>query len=236
MFSTSSLFAIYPHIYTRLDYDPVADFTPISSVAWFDLGLAAGPMSGATDMKQLVDWWRKQGQDPVYGDAPGAGSSSHFTGIALALATGLPLKPVHYKDSGVGVIDMAAGRLPMLITGTKPLVELHKSGKIKLLAVSGEKRQPLVPEVPTLVESGYNVVIQNSAALYGPAKLPREIVDRLHAALAPMLARPDALAKLADQGMVPFPMNGAQVAAYLVDERRRFERLARDSGYTPETL
>ena len=236
MFSTSSLFAIYPHSYTRLDYDPVADFTPVSSVAWFDLGLAAGPMSGAADIKQLLEWWRRQGPNPLYGNAPGAGSSSHFTGIALALASGLQLKPVHYKDSGVGVVDLAAGRLPMLITGTKPLVELHKSGKIKLLAVSGEKRQPLVPEVPTLQESGINVVIQNSAAVYGPAKLPREIVDRIHTALAPMLGKPDALAKLADQGMVPFPMNGTQVASYLVEERKRFERLARESGYVPETL
>jgi tripartite-type tricarboxylate transporter receptor subunit TctC len=124
----------------------------------------------------------------------------------------------------------------MLITGTKPLVELHKAGKIRLVAVSGEKRSRLVPEVPTLAESGINVTIQNSAALYGPARLPREIVDRIHAALTPMLSRSEVLAKLADQGMVPYPMHGTQLAAVLAEERKRFERLAKESGYIPETV
>jgi len=236
MFSTSSLFAIYPHIYTRLDYDPIADFTPIAGVSLFDLGMATGSMTNTGDLKSTMAWARGQGGDAVYGAAPGAGSSSHFVGIALAQATGLPLKPVHYKDSGVGVVDLAAGRLPMLITGTSPVAVQHKAGKIRMIAVSGEKRSPLAPEVPTFKEQGFDVVIENSAALYGPAKLPREMVERIHAALMPMLSKPDALEKLAGQGMAPQPMNGAQLAAWLASERRRYEALAKASGYVPETL
>ena len=236
MFSTSSLLAIYPHIYTRLDYDPVADFTPIAGVSLFDLGMATGPMTHTGDVKSTMAWARGQGADAVYGAAPGAGSSSHFVGIALAQATGLPLKPVHYKDSGVGVIDLASGRLPMLITGTSPVAVQHKAGKIKLVAVSGEKRSPLAPEVPTFKEQGYDVVIENSAALYGPAKLPREMVERVHAALQPMFARQDVQEKLARQGMTPQPLNGTQLAAWLAAERKRYEVLTRASGYVPETL
>lgn len=236
MFSTSSLFAIYPHIYTKLDYDPIGDFTPIAGVSSFDLGMATGPMTNAPDLKQLMAWTKAQGPDAVYGSAPGAGSSSHFVGIALAQATGLPLKPVQYKDSGVGVIDLASGRLPMLITGTSPLAVQHKAGKIRLVATSGAKRSPLVPDVPTFKEQGFDVVIENSAALYGPAKLPREIVDRVHAALMPMLQKPEALEKLAGQGMTPQPMNGAQLASWLTAERRRYEVLTKASGYVPETL
>ena len=236
MFSTSSLFAIYPHIYTRLDYDPVADFTPIAGVSLFDLGMATGPMTTATDVKQLMAWAKGQGEGAVYGAAPGAGSSSHFAGISLAQATGLPLKPVHYKDSGVGIIDLASGRLPMLITGTSPVAVQHKAGKIRMLAVSGEKRSPLAPEVPTFKEQGFDVVIENSAALYGPAKLPRESVERLHSAVDAMLARPDVLEKLAGQGMTPQPMNGTQLASWLAAERKRYEMLAKASGYVAETL
>jgi tripartite-type tricarboxylate transporter receptor subunit TctC len=236
MFSTSSLFAIYPHIYTKLDYDPVADFTPIAGVSWFDLGIATGPMTGATDLKQLMAWQAKQGTGAVYGAAPGAGSSSHFVGIALAQATNLPLKPVHYKDSGVGLIDLVAGRLPMLVTGTSPLVEMHKAGRIRIVAVSGEKRSPLVPDVPTLREAGMNVTIQNSAALYAPAKMPRELVDRIYNAVMPMLAKTDVQEKMATQGMVPFPMNGTQLAGWLAEERKRYELLAKESGYVPEAL
>jgi tripartite-type tricarboxylate transporter receptor subunit TctC len=235
MFSTSSPFAIYPHIYTKLDYDPVADFTPIACVSWFDVGIATGPMTGVSDLKQLLAWAKGRGQAVPYGAAPGAGSSSHFVGIATSLATGIPMTAVQYKDSGVGIIDLAAGRLPIMITGTSPLVEMHKSGKIKLLAVSGEQRSPLVPDVPTLREAGVNVAIQNSAGLYGPAKMPRELAERIHAAVMPMLSKTEVLEKLATQGMTPSPMTGAQLAASLADERKRFEGLVKASGYVPET-
>ncbi|HET8746236.1 MAG TPA: tripartite tricarboxylate transporter substrate-binding protein [Ramlibacter sp.] len=236
MFSTSSPFAIYPHIYTRLDYDPIADFTPIAGVSLFDVGLATGPMTQAGDLKELVGWAKGQAAGTVYGAAPGAGSSSHFVGIALAQATGLPLKPVHYKDSGVGILDVVSGRLPMLITGTSPLATQHKAGKLKLVAVSGEKRSPLVPDVPTFKEQGFDVVIENSAALYGPAKLPRDMVERLHAGVTAMLAKQEALEKMAGQGMAPLPMSGVQLSAWLANERRRYEHLAKASGYVPETL
>jgi tripartite-type tricarboxylate transporter receptor subunit TctC len=237
MFSTSSLFAIYPHIYSKLDYDPVADFTPIAGVGSFDLGLATGPMTGAADMKQLVDWTRAQGKTVPYGNAPGAGSSSHFVGISLAQATGLPIDPVHYKDSGVGVIDLASGRLPMLITGSLPLAVQHKAGKLRMLAVSGAKRSPLAPDVPTFKEQGFDVVIENSAALYGPAKLPPAMVERLQAAMAAMLANPAQLERLSTaNGMTPQPMTGAQLAAWLASERRKYEQLVKASGYVPETL
>lgn len=234
MFSTSSLFAIYPHIYTKLDYDPVADFTPIAGVSAFDVGLATGPMTGVGDMKALMDWARAQGGKAVYGSAPGAGSSSHFAGISISLATGIPMEPVQYKDSGVGIVDMASGRLPMLITGTSPLVAQHKAGKIKLVAVSGAERSPLAPEVPTLKESGINTVIVNSAGLYGPRGLPRDIVERLHAAMVQMMGRAEVVQRLAGQGMSPMVMNGTQLAAWLADERRRYESLAKASGYVPE--
>lgn len=235
MFSTSSAFAIYPNIYNRLDYDPVADFSFIGGLCWFDVGLAASPQhSGIGDMRQLVDWAHAKGKDAVYGAAPGAGSSSHFVGIATALATGVPMTAVQYKDSGVGLIDLASGRLPILITGTSPLVEMHKTGKIRILAVSGEQRSPLVPEVPTLVEAGVKVAIQNSAGLYGPAKMPRELVERLYAAMTPMLSKPDVVARMTAQGMVPAPLDGPALAASLAQERRRFAQLVEASGYQRE--
>ena len=234
MFSTSSAFAIYPNIYNKLDYDPVADFTFIGGLCWFDVGLACSPASGITDMRQLIAWARSRGKDAVYGAAPGAGSSSHFVGIAVSQATGVPMTAVQYKDSGVGLIDLASGRLPVLITGTSPLVEMHKAGKIRILAVSGEQRSPLVPEVPTLAEAGVKVTIQNSAGLYGPAHMPRELAERLYAAMTPMLAKPEIKAKMAAQGMAPAPLTGAQLAASLAEERKRFEELVKASGYVRE--
>lgn len=236
MFSTSSAFVIYPNIYTKLGYDPVTDFTPIGGLCWFDVGLAVGPETGITDMRQLVAWAKRKGADAVYGAAPGAGSSSHFVGIAIALATGVPMTPVQYKDSGVAKIDLTAGRLPMLITGTSPLVEMHKAGKIRILAVSGEQRSPLVPEVPTLKEAGVNVTIQNSAGLYGPAGMPRAMAESIYSAMALMLDKPDVREKMANQGMTPALLTGTQLAVSLAEERKRFAGLVTASGYVRQTL
>jgi tripartite-type tricarboxylate transporter receptor subunit TctC len=234
MFSTSSPFAIYPNIFNKLDYDPMADFTFIGGLCWFDVGLACSPQSGITDMKQLLAWARSLGKDAVYGEAPGAGSSSHFLGIAVAQATGVPMTSAHYKDSGVGLLDLSSGRLSLLITGTSPLVEMHKAGRIRMVAVSGRQRSPLVPDIPTLVEGGVNVALQNSAGLYAPAKMPRELAEHLYAAMLPMLDKPDIRATMVSQGMTPAPLTGAQLAASLGEERKRFEELAKASGYQRE--
>jgi tripartite-type tricarboxylate transporter receptor subunit TctC len=233
VFATSGPFSVYPFIYNKLDYDPVADFTPIAGVSYFDVAIATGPMTGATDLKQLMDWQRAK-KDPVFASAPGNGSLSHFVGISTSLATKVPMTHVPYKDSGVGIVDLAAGRLPMLITGLQPLIEMHKAGKIKLLAVSGDVRSPLVPEVPTLKEAGVNVVSSTYTGVFGPAKMPPELVKRLHDAITPMLSNPAMKEKLAQQAMTPWPADGQQLAALLADERKRFETLVKASGYQRE--
>lgn len=234
MFSTSSPFAIYPHIYTKLDYDPVADFTPIAGVAWFDLALATGPAAPATDLAQLIKWAKAKGNEVVYGAAPGAGSSSHFAGIALTLAAGLQMGVVPYKDSGAGITDIVAGRLPILITGTGALAEMHRAGRLRILATSGPQRSPIVKDVATFVESGVNVNIVNSAGLYGPAKMAPDLVARLHAAMAPYFQKADVRDKMALMGMSPEYASPQQLAATLADERKKYQMLVKASGYVPE--
>jgi tripartite-type tricarboxylate transporter receptor subunit TctC len=232
VFATSGPFAIYPHVYTKLDYDPVADFTPIIGVSRFDVAIATGSMTGATDLQQLVAWAkaRKPG-DAVYGSAPGSGSLSHFLGISLGLATKTELTHVPYKDSGVGLIDLSSGRLPILITGLQPQIQLHKSGRIRILAVSGDKRSPLVPDVPTLAEAGINISSSTSTGIFGPARMPPQLVQRYHDAIAPMLSNPGIQEKLTAQAMTIWHARPDQLAASIADERVQFEKLAKASGF-----
>lgn len=236
MFSTSSAFVIYPNIYTELNYDPVADFTPIGCVSWFDVGVATGPATKAGNMAELIQWAKGRNESVSYGAAPGAGSSSHFAGIAVALETGIPMTPVQYKDSAIGIVDLSTGRIPIMITGTSPLVEMHKSGRIKLLAVSGEQRSALAPDVPTLREAGLDIAIQNSAGLYGPANLAPDLVEMFYEAMQPMFDKPKVLEQLASQGMAPSPMTASELAASLETGRRDFKRLVEASGYQPTAL
>ena len=235
VFVTSGPFSVYPHIYTKLDYDPVADFTPIAGISYFDVAIGTGPMTGATDLKQLVEWQRaRKPGDAVFGSAPGNGSLSHFVGISTSLATKVPMTHIPYKDSGNGIIDLAAGRLPMMITGLQPMIELHKAGRIKVLAVSGDTRSPLVPDVPTLKQAGVDVVSSTYTGLFGPARMPPELVKRLHDAVMPMLTNAAMKEKLAQQAMTPWPADQQKLATLLAEERKRFEVLVKASGYQKE--
>jgi len=182
-----------------------------------------------------VEWQRarKQG-DAVFGSAPGNGSLSHFVGISTGLATKVTMTHVPYKDSGVGIVDLAAGRLPMLITGLQPLIELHKAGKIRIMAVSGDVRSPLVPEVPTLKEAGVDVVSSTYTGVFGPARMPPDVVKRLHDAIVPMLSNAATKEKLAQLAMTPWPASGPQLASLLVDERKKFDHLVKAVGYQKE--
>jgi tripartite-type tricarboxylate transporter receptor subunit TctC len=233
VFVTSGPFSVYPYVYNKLDYDPVADFTPIAGVSSFDVAVATGPMTGVTDLKQLVEWQRMQ-REALFASAPGNGSLSHFMGISIGMATKIALTHVPYKDSGVGVIDLAAGRLPMMITGLQSMIEMHKVGKIKILAVSGDTRSPQAPDVPTLKEAGINVSSSTYTGLFGPAKMPADIVKRLHDAVMTIFDSPVSKQRLAQQSMTPWPATGAQLAALLADERKRFENLVKLSGYQRE--
>jgi tripartite-type tricarboxylate transporter receptor subunit TctC len=235
LFSTSGPFAIYPNIYNKLEYDPVADFTPITGVSSFDVAIAAGPMTGATTLKQLVEWMRaRKPGDAVFGSAPGNGSLSHFVGLSLGMATQVPMTHVPYKDSGVGVIDLVAGRLPIMITGVNGFVEMHRAGRLKILAVSGEQRSPQVPDVPTLKEAGVNLSSSTATGVFGPARMAPELVRRLQDAITPILDNPAIRDKLADQGMVPWRATPQQLATALAKERRHFEQLVKASGYVKE--
>jgi len=236
LYATSGPFAIYPHIYTKLDYDPEHDFTPIAGISTFDVAMATGPMTGAKDLKELLAWTRDQGPgNGVFGSAPGNGSLSHFLGLSVSLKTKTPMTHVAYKDSGVGIIDLAGGRLPIMITGLSPLVEMHKTGKIRIVAVSGEKRSPLVPEVPTLKEAGVDLSSSTSTAVFGPPRMPKALVDRLYNALQPLFGDAPVQEKLAQQGMTPWQATPQQVAEQLRRERKQFEVLVKASGYTPES-
>jgi tripartite-type tricarboxylate transporter receptor subunit TctC len=234
MLVTSAPFSIYPHIYQKLDYDPLKDFTPIAGVSAFDVGICTGPATGAANMAELVRWIKANPDKAVYGSAPGTGSLSHFVGISLGLAIGQPLRHAPYKDSPIGILDTSAGRLPMMMTGLSGMIELHKAGKIKVMASSGSTRSPLLPDVPTLMEAGVNVNTTSTVGIFGPANMPPEVVRPLTAAIMAIAATPDYKDKLAPFNVFPRPTTPEDLRATLLAEHRQFAGLVKASGYVPE--
>jgi len=233
LLATSGPFSIYPHIYAKLDYDPFKDFTPIAGVATFDVGLSTGPLTGARTIRELVAWAKANPAQAAYG-TPGNGTLSHFVGIALGIGMGAPMTHVPYKDSNVAVTDVAAGRLPMHITGMSTTIELHRAGRIRIVAVSGERRSPLLPEVPTLKESGYNVSGTATIGLFGPGQMPTDLVASISDSFLKGFQGQDIAPQLGSHGILPEPMGTAELVASLHDEYGRVAALAKASGYVPE--
>lgn len=233
VFVTNGPFCIYPHVYKKLDYDPVRDFTPIIGVSKFDVAIATGPATGVTSLKDLITWVKARNEDTIYASAPGNGSFSHFVGIATALTTSARLTHVPYKDSGQAVIDLGGGRIPIMLTGMSSMLSAHQAGKIRILAVSGAERSPLLPDVPTLRESGVNVARSTYTGVFGPAGMAPDLVKRLHDAIAPMLTNAAVVDRLRQHAMTMAPATGAQLAETMREEFAYFGGLAKDSGYVP---
>jgi tripartite-type tricarboxylate transporter receptor subunit TctC len=234
MLVTSAPFSIYPHIYSKLDYEPLKDFTPIAGVSSFDVGISTGPATGAKTMTELVAWIRAHPKEAIYGSAPGTGSLSHFVGISLALALHQPMTHVPYKESQVGLLDVSTGRLPIMITGLSGMIPLHQAGKLRVLASSGSTRSPLLTEVPTLTESGINVNTTSVVGIFGPAAMPPEIVQPLTKALLAIASTQEYRDKLAPFNVFPHPATPQELTATLQSEHRQFAGLVKASGYVPE--
>jgi tripartite-type tricarboxylate transporter receptor subunit TctC len=141
---------------------------------------------------------------------------------------------VPYKESGAGVLDLAEGRVPAMITGANSFAEFHRAGRVRLLATSGDRRLATLPEVPTLKESGINLSSSTTTGLFGPAKLPPEIVRRVHEAMAPLHASAAFRDKLAAMSMAAWPATPQQMATSITDERKRFEQLVQAVGFQKE--
>lgn len=234
MLVTSAPFSIYPHIYQKLDYEPLKDFTPIAGVSSFDVGIATGPATGAQTMPQLVNWIKANPKLAIYGSAPGTGSLSHFVGVSLGLAIGQPLTHVPYKESPIGLLDVATGRLPMMMTGLSGMIELHKAGKLRVIASSGNARSPLLPDVPTMLEAGVKVNTTSTVGIFGPAGMPPEVVRPLTTAIMAIASTPEYREKLAVYSITPKPSTPQELSAVLSEEYRQFAMLVKASGYVPE--
>ena len=233
MLATNSPFTIYPHIYSKLDYDPVKDFTPIAGVMTFDMGVAVGPKTANGDFRQWVAWAKANPQGAAYG-TPGAGTLPHFLGVALAQAIAVEMPQVPYKGGAPAMTDLAGGQLPLLINGLSDMLEMHRAGKIRVVAVTGERRSADLPEVPTLKELGVNVSSVIHVGIFGPAGMAPELVQRLNVAISQAVAAADVKEKFARQGLVPAPALPQELAATLAAESRRLQALVKLSGITPE--
>ena len=230
--ATNSPFSILPTIYgDKVGYDPVKDFTPLGRVVTFDNGIALGPKVNGQSFADYVAWCKANKDQASYG-TPGAGTASHFIGVIIGKQIGVPLAHVPYRGGTPAQADLIGGHLPMLINGLADMMENHKAGKVKVVAITGDKRSPLLPEAPTLKELGFDVSAVTGVDIYGPAGMSPDLIKKINANLVKALNDPDTRRKLLAYGVNIVPTSPEELAKIQIAEMKMWEEPVKASGYT----
>jgi tripartite-type tricarboxylate transporter receptor subunit TctC len=212
LFTVDTTLTVTPLTNPNTPFDPVQDFAPISMVLSTVQGLVVNATVPAANVEELFALAKKQPLTYVSG---GVASPGHLAMLMLSLEAGLQTTHIAYKGIGQALPAVVSGDVPMLITPTQLVWPLVRSGKLRLLAVMGEKRSPKAPEVPTLIELGYKSA-QNTIGNYimlAPAGTPAPILEQLYKELAKVLAMPAVAARLDAMEVSPLNDSPAETAA-----------------------
>lgn len=220
---------LFPHVYKKLDYDAVADFTPISQIAHFQFSVVAGPAAGAKSVAEMLAKAKAAPGSATYG-TPGAGTLPHFMGVMFGQKAGAELTHVPFQGGGPANTALLGGHIHYKFDVVTETAELHRAGKVRILAVTGGQRDPQVPEVPTLKEQGVDMVATAWFAMYGPAGLKPEVRDMISGAVAKAVRSPALRAKLIEQGYEPVGSTSAELAAAQAADLKRWEGPIKATG------
>jgi tripartite-type tricarboxylate transporter receptor subunit TctC len=196
----SGVMTVFPHVYKKLEYDPVKDFSPISQLGVFQFGITAGPATGVKTMSEMLANAKKDPKNATYGSS-GQGTLTHFIGVMLEQISGTTLVHVPFQGGAPANIALLGGHIGYKVDVVSESVELHRAGKARIIAVTGNARDSQVPEVPTLKESGVNMEATGWFAIYGPAGMSADMVQRLNQLVVGALKKPANMDKMKGLGL-----------------------------------
>ena len=235
LFIPDFLFTVYPHSFRKLSYDPLADFAAVAIVARAGLALCAGPAlpESIKATNQYLDWAKSSPKNAFYATTS-AGGTPHFVGVMLARDSGVALTPVHYKGGAPALQDLIAGQVPVSVNPIGEVLPYLKSGRLRVLATTGETRSKFLPDVPALAETYPQIVAAPWLAFFAPAKTPADTVSRLSAAIAEGVKAPETTASFEKFGYDVVTTSPAATAATLKADLARWQPIVKASGFTAE--
>ncbi len=189
--NATGLFQALLYPVSTLKYDLLKDLTPVAVVVSYPLALAVGTQTGVHDLKQYVAWVKGHPERGMFGTA-GMGGHTHFSGLQLAKAAGVELNVVPYKGNGPLLNDLLGGQVPAAVLTAGDVAQFAKDGKVRILGVFGGERSPLMPDVPTMKEQGYDIDTGDAwTGLWAPAGTPPAEIARMSAAVQKVLQSPE---------------------------------------------
>jgi len=234
LFTPATMLTLYPHVFSKLAYDPFRDFIPVTTICTFEFGLLVGPAAPVKSLGEFVDWCKANPSKAAYG-SPAAGSGAHFLGAMFARATGVNLLHVPYKGATPAMQDILGGQIASYVGVMIDLLPNHRSGKARILATSGRARSKYLPDVPTFEEAGYQgVVAQEWYGLFAPRQTPVEAVNRLNKATLQALTNREVVAELDTLAFEPSGSSSAALAERMQIEYRNWAPIVQATGFKVE--
>jgi tripartite-type tricarboxylate transporter receptor subunit TctC len=235
MLAGSSPIAVLPHVYKRLRYDPSRDFIPVTTVCTFSFMLAVGPLvpPGVKTLDDFIRWCRANPGLATYGSL-GAGTPHHFLGVTLAREAGFEFTQIPYPGS-TAVQDLLTGQIASILFPVGSTITYVQSGELRGLVVTAPQRHPLLPQIPTVRESGYPALeLLDWAGVFVPAKTPADAVDRLNAAIREALKSCEVSNGLEKLGLDPAGCSPAAFAELIGMDTERWGPIVEASGFRLE--
>jgi len=234
LMSSVSTHAIGPHLYATPPYDPMKDFTAISEVSFTPTVLMASNTLQVSTLKEFIALAKARPGKLNYGSS-GVGTQFHLSGELLKQLAGIDMVHVPYKGTALVYPDLFSGQISIMFDTLSVAIPFIKAGRVKALGITGAKRASALPEVPTIAEAGLAGFSADLwLGIWGPAKLPREITDKLASDIAKLLKLPDVRERLAAQGMEPVGSTPAQFAEFVRRENAQWSKVVKSAGVKAE--
>lgn len=230
MLANTGVMVINPALYGKLPYGTLKDFTPIARTAMQPLALLVNPKVPANTLKEFMDYARSRPGQVNYGSA-GNGGISHLVPEMFKTATGLFMVHIPYRGSAPAFTDLMAGQVQFMAESIPQAAAYHKQGKVKALAVTSRTRNPALPDVPTVMESGLkNFEVVGFYGFLAPAGTLPEAVAKLSDAFRQVLSMPDIRNRMVGQGADPAFLGAEDFAKFLAAEMPRWADAVQKSG------
>jgi tripartite-type tricarboxylate transporter receptor subunit TctC len=233
LFDASS-FAVNPSLYAKLPYDPMKQFVPITVVALFPNMLVVNPSFPAKSVKDVIAMAKAKPGALAFASS-GNGSAQHLAGELFKQKAGVDMTHVPYKGGGPALNDVMGGQIPMYFANMASGLPHVKAGKLRALAITGSKRSPALPDVPTIAETGlpgYEVYEWN--AIFAPAGTPAPTIAKISAAVQKAMQAPEFRDRLALLGGEPAGYSPEEAARFVHDQAALWGKVVREAHITPQ--
>jgi tripartite-type tricarboxylate transporter receptor subunit TctC len=227
-----TMMSINPHTFVKLPYDPQKDFAPVSNFYRTNYFWVTSSTVPASNLKEFVAWAKANPDKASFGSA-GVGSISHLASAMFNQAAGMELLHVPYKGAVQSMTDLLTGRISAVFAPVVAFSEHLKGGNIRVLAAATERRVGAMPDVPTFVESGFDVVAPLWTGVVAPAGTPAAIVQTLNRHIVETLNTPDVRERFLKGDQEPIPGTAAEFAEFMRIDRERWGKAVKASGLKP---